>query len=150
MNMENVRIRAISVKPDGKNYLVRAIEAMVRKVEDNKTRAQFWATLVLTVSMAFFPWLGYQLVEFGRNQARQEMLEKQTKSLNETIDAQKKEIESLKKQVVVEPEENTNTPAPKKRTPQTAGNRRNRLNSAVQNNSYAGGLVKFGKNNSTR
>jgi hypothetical protein len=131
MNMQNIRTRDIAIESGGKNYL-RGLKAMVRKVEDNKTRAQFWATILLTLSMAFFPWLGFQLVEKGRMEAKQELHQQQTESLKQTIEAQKKEIEALKLQQATEDVKAT-TPKPK---PQTRRNK-NRYNGKASNLPYA-------------
>jgi hypothetical protein len=110
--------------------------AMVKKVEDNKTRAQFWVTIALSISMAFVPWLGLQLVEMGRNQVRQEQYKKDIDLLKQTVEDKQKEIEALKLRQQA-PESVSIKPVPKAKPRQQQAKKRQNLNG--QNQTYSNG-----------
>lgn len=143
MNMENIRERAISIKPNGKNYLVRAIEAMVKKAkqgiekaESDKTRTQFWVTIgmtttVIPVVIALCSWFTVHLMDFGAQKARQEMFTQETKRLEGVIADKEKQIQALiEKQQTQSTDSNVIQPKPKpkprKPSPASARGRKQR------------------------
>jgi hypothetical protein len=105
MRMENIRTRAELGGTESKNYLTRGFKAMVKKAEENKGRTQFWANILLTVSMAFLPWLGLQLIEKGRMEVRQENYQKDIDTLKKAIADKDKEIEAMKQALPVTDDE---------------------------------------------
>jgi hypothetical protein len=146
MNMENIRERAISIKPNGKNYLVRGWQLMVtkakkgiEKAESDKTRTQFWVTIgmtttVIPIVIALCSWFTVHLMNFGAQQARQEMFDKETKRLEQVILDKEKEIQTLmQKQQAQSPDSDVNQPKPKpRRAPQGNARGRGRFNGQTQ------------------
>jgi hypothetical protein len=142
MTMQIIRERAISIKPDGKNYLVRGWQLMVtkakkgiEKAEENKTRTQFWATTVMIASIpvvvALCSWFSVHLINYGAQQARQEMFDKETKRLEQVIAEKEKEIRTLLQKRQAE-DVKSDPPAKPKQQPRNTRGRRQRLSGAVE------------------
>lgn len=135
MNMQNIRTGDIAVESGGKNYLVRGWNAMVKKAkqgiekaEDNKTRTQFWVTIgmtttVIPVVIALCSWFTVHLMDFGAQQARQEMFTKETQRLEKIIADKEQEIQLLQQKQTEDVKATTPKPKPK---PQPARNRNRR------------------------